>query len=378
MDGELFGWGVKMIFCDECFKDEQIKSIIIGTNLRDNRSKGNCPICGKKNVFLYNTDKDSKLNDFFYELINIYTPQDLLPSDYPSNDVHMIADELKNEWNIFSDELKTSDIYNIIKTLSPKIYSETPNYFISPVGVPEKYDQEYLKIHSILRGHSWEEFVESIKHDNRFHTQLINTDKLETYLSYLRKDYEKGKSMYRGRLCYSDKEYEPKEMGAPPIEFAKEGRANSTGIRRLYLADSEKTCIHEIRSGAFDSICIGKFSLCKDISVIDFKRISKFSPFNGDFDFLEYLVNKPILNKIDKEMGRALRAGDNHLDYIPTQYLCDFIKTLTYKSDEKYSGVEYSSTLNPGGNNLAIFYPDLFKCTKVKKYTVNSLKYDFS
>ena len=74
-------------------------------------------------MFLYNTDKDSKLNDFFYELINIYTPQDLLPSDYPSNDVHMIADELKNEWNIFSDELKTSDIYNIIKTLSPKIYS---------------------------------------------------------------------------------------------------------------------------------------------------------------------------------------------------------------------------------------------------------------
>lgn len=378
MDGELFGWGVKMIFCDECFKDEQIKSIIIGTNLRDNRSKGNCPICGKKNVFLYNTDKDSKLNDFFYELINIYTPQDLLPSDYPSNDVHMIADELKNEWNIFSDELKTSDIYNIIKTLSPKIYSETPNYFISPVGVPEKYDQEYLKIHSILRGHSWEEFVESIKHDNRFHTQLINTDKLETYLSYLRKDYEKGKSMYRGRLCYSDKEYKPKEMGAPPIEFAKEGRANSTGIRRLYLADSEKTCIHEIRSGAFDSICIGKFSLCKDISVIDFKRISKFSPFNGDFDFLEYLVNKPILNKIDKEMGRALRAGDNHLDYIPTQYLCDFIKTLFCKSDEKYSGVEYSSTLNPGGNNLAIFYPELFKCTKVKKYTVKSLQYDFS
>ena len=102
-----------MIFCDECFKDEQIKSIIIGTNLRDNRSKGNCPICGKKNVFLYNTDKDSKLNDFFYELINIYTPQDLLPSDYPSNDVHMIADELKNEWNIFSDELKTLSLIHI-------------------------------------------------------------------------------------------------------------------------------------------------------------------------------------------------------------------------------------------------------------------------
>jgi hypothetical protein len=378
VDGELFGWGVKMIFCDECFKDEQIKSIIVGATLNDHRSKGNCPICGKKNVFLYDTEKDSSLDGFFDELINIYTPKDLLPPDYPISDVHMIADELKNEWNIFSDDIKSSDIYNIIKSLSTRLYSEANNYFSSPVGVPEKYDKEYLKIHSILVGHSWDEFVESIKHENRFHTQLINTDKLETYLSYLRKDYEKGIVMYRGRLCYGDNQYKPKEMGAPPIEFAKEGRANSTGISRLYLADSDKTCVHEIRSGAFDSICIGKFCLMKDISVIDFKQINNFSPFNGDFDFLEYLINKPILHKIDGEMGRALRAGDNHLDYIPTQYLCDFIKTLTYKSDEKYSGVEYSSTLNPGGNNLAIFYPDLFKCTKVKKYTVNSLKYDFS
>lgn len=40
-----------MIFCDECFKDEQIKSIIVGATLNDHRSKGNCPICGKKMCF---------------------------------------------------------------------------------------------------------------------------------------------------------------------------------------------------------------------------------------------------------------------------------------------------------------------------------------
>lgn len=115
----------------------------------------------------------------------------MLPPDYPISDVHMIADELKNEWNIFSDDIKSSDIYNIIKSLSTRLYSEANNYFSSPVGVPEKYDKGYLKIHSILVGHSWDEFVESIKHENRFHTQLINTDKLETYLSYLRKTMRK-------------------------------------------------------------------------------------------------------------------------------------------------------------------------------------------
>ena len=366
-----------MIFCNECFNDVQIRSIIEGVNLKRNSPKGNCPICGKNNVFLYDTDKEKSLKDFFNDLIMIYTPQELLPPDYPNSEMHMLADELKNEWNIFSRSISSRNIYDIVKALSINLYSDSSNLFDTPVGVPEKYDDLYLEEHSILRGHNWDEFVESIKHENRFHTQMINTEKLSTYLSYLRKDYKKGKSIYRGRLCNGDKFFKPSEMGAPPKEYAKEGRANSNGISRLYLADCQKTCIHEIRSGAFDVVSIGKFVLKENISVIDFKQINNFSPFNGDFDFLEYLINKPVLHKIDEEMGRAVRSSDNHLDYIPTQYLCDFIKTLEYELNKKFSGVEYSSTLNSEGYNLAIFYPDLFKCTNVKTYTVNGLHYDF-
>ncbi len=362
-----------MIFCSNCFKDVQIKSIIESKD-----DKGTCPICGKRNAYLYDTDKNNTLKDFFNELITIYTPRDLLPSGYPNSEMHMLADELKNEWNIFSSSITSSTIYDIVKTLSINLYNGFSELFDTPVGVPEKYDESYLDEHSILRKFKWEDFVEVIKHQNRFHTQIINTEKLSTYLSYLRKDYRKGETLYRGRLCYNKSCYKPSEMGAPPQNVAKEGRANSSGISRLYLADSEKTCIYEIRSGAFDVISIGKFRLQQDISVIDFKKINEFSPFNGDFDFLEYLINKPVLNKIDAEMGRAVRSGDNHLDYVPTQYLCDFIKTLEYELNKKYSGVEYSSTLNSEGYNLAVFYPDLFKCTSVNTVTVNSLDYRYS
>lgn len=362
-----------MIFCSGCFKDIQIKSIIESISC-----KGNCPICGKKNTYLYDTDRDSSLIDFFNELIIIYTPQTLLPETYPSSEMHMLADELKNEWNIFSQNLTSSNIYEIIKVLSPNLYKDSPNLFDTPVGIPERNDVSYLKEHSILRDNTWNDFVKCIKHDNRFHTQIINTEKLSTYLSYLRKDYKKGTVLYRGRMCNDDICLKPKDMGAPPERFAKEGRANSNGISRLYLADCEKTCIHEIRSGAFDTISIGRFKLNQNISVIDFKQINKFSPFNGDFDFLEYLINKPVLHKIDEEMSRAVRASDNHLDYIPTQYLCDFIKTLEYEADKKFSGVEYSSTLNSTGYNLAIFYPGLFKCTSVSVFSVNELEYKYS
>ncbi len=164
-------------------------------------------------------------------------------------------------------------------------------------------------------------------------------------------------------------------MGAPPCEKVKEGRANSSGISRLYLADSAETCIHEIRAGAFDIISIGEFMLKQDISVIDFKQINRFSPFIEEFDFLEYILNKPILQKIDDEMGRAVRSSDNRLDYIPTRYLCDFINTLYVEKGKKYSGVEYSSTLCSSGYNLAIFYPELFECTNVSTYSIHDLKY---
>ena len=362
-----------MIFCSECFRDEQIKSII-----KSIKRKDDCPICGKRHSFIYDTEKDIILNDFFNELLDIYTPKSQLPVDYPSAEIHMIADEFKNEWKLFIDILKPSDVYNIITSISINMYTEFPELFDSPVGISQKYDIDYLKEHSILKGTQWNDFVECIKHENRFHTNIINTDKLSTYLSYLRKDYKKCSALFRGRLCNNDESFSKMEMGAPLRQYAREGRANSTGISRLYLANIAETCIHEIRAGAFDSISIGKFVLNQDIVIIDFKKINNFSPFNPDFDYLEYLINKPTLQRIDAEMGIAVRASDNHLDYIPTQYLCDFIKTLEYESGKKYSGVEYTSTLNSSGYNLAIFYPDLFKCTSVSTYTINELKYNFS
>lgn len=367
-----------MIFCSECFKDTQIKAIITGYgDLKEEHFKGTCPICGARNVVIYDTQKDTSLTDFFDELISIYTPGKLLPANFPKSEKHMLSDELKNEWNIFSDKINSRDIYNIIKSVSPHLYESSPELFDNTIGVAEKYEKESLKEYSILGGNTWDDFVYSIKHNNRFHTQMVNTEKLKMYLLNLRKYYSKGNVFFRGRLNNNETCFKLSEMGAPPIEFAKEGRANSAGISRLYLADSEKTCIHEIRAGAFDVISIGRFILKENITVVDLKQINKISPFSENCDFLDYLINKPILQQIDEGMGRAVRSSDNHLDYIPTQYLCDLIKTLDDDLGDKFAGVEYSSTLNKNGYNLAIFYPDKFRCTKVKTVSISCLKYEY-
>ena len=362
-----------MIFCSECFKDSQIKEII-----KSRKKGGQCTTCGCKNAYIYDPAIDDYLDGFLDDLINIYTAKSALPKDYPSSDIHMLADELKNEWNIFNDDISSSDIHNITKCISPRLYKESQELFEEPIGIKEKYDKDELYELSMLKGKTWEDFVESIKHQNRFHTQIIDLKKLETYLSYLRKNYPKGTKMFRGRLCSDNKGYKKDKMGAPPVEYAKEGRANSLGITRLYVADSEKTCIHEIRAGAFDIVSIGTFRLEKEISVIDFKQINTFSPFSSDdFNYLEYLINKPILKKIDHEMSKNVKGNDNALDYVPTQFLCDFIATMEYTAGERFHGVEYSSTLYSEGYNMAIFNPELFKCIGVKTYQINKLEYEY-
>lgn len=85
---------------------------------------------------------------------------------------------------------------------------------------------------------------------------------------------------------------------------------------------------------------------------------------------------KEHLNRINKEIGRTLRRSDSVLDYIPTQYIADFIKSISYDGKPEYSGIEYNSTINPKGQNLAIFYPELFTCTDVDVWHIKELRYE--
>lgn len=121
---------------------------------------------------------------------------------------------------------------------------------------------------------------------------------------------------------------------------------------------------------------VGCFELQQDITVVDFKLINQISPITEGLDPLQYLINKEHLNKINNEMGKAMRRSDSPLDYVPTQYVTDFIQSITHDDKHEYDGIEYRSTLHPSGYNLAIFNPDLFSCISVDVYKVNEIKYD--
>ena len=41
----------------------------------------------------------------------------------------------------------------------------------------------------------------------------------------------------------------------------------------------------------------------------------------------------------------------------------------------QHDGIEYNSTTNPDGYNLAVFDPDLFECVSTEVYEIEKLQY---
>lgn len=246
--------------------------------------------------------------------------------------------------------------------------------FDHPVGIKELYDKEYLSNHSLLITNSWEDFVQALKTKNRFHTHYLDLNLLERYCSFVRKSYNAGKIFYRC-IISTEKGIPIDEMGAPPVELTADGRANSKGIRCLYLGDNADTTIYEVRAGAYDYVTVGKFKLKNDIIVVDLKKINQISPFIEGIGCLEYAVNKEYLNKINDEMDKITRKSDSDLDYISTQYITDFIKSITHDIVQEYAGIEYNSVMNSGGYNLALFNPDICECIDTQIYRIDTIDY---
>lgn len=358
---------MSMFCCSNCFADAEIKAIIDG-----NKITGDCDFCGSHNANVYEIRADQTIAELFDGLLDIYTPISALPVDFPREKTDLIKNILCNNWRIFN--LKPDVTYRLITAICANRYNEQPELFDSPVGIKQCQDHDYLEKNSILKNNCWADFVEGIKRKNRFHSNYINTDKLFVFLRCAVKTHRKGEVMYRSRICHSENGFKRNEMGAPPDSKAKGGRVNPTGISILYLSDLKETTLYEIRAGVYDFVTVGQFRLQKDIEVINLANIDWISPFIGvdyGFDFTQYAINIEHLKMIAQEIAKPLR-NDNALDYLPTQYISDFIRS------KGYDGIEYISTMCKNGTNLAVFNPSLFKCTGTNVYDIKSISYSYT
>jgi len=339
--------------CVNCFSSPYIKGIITTEN-----NPGTCDFCHSKDVPVKEAEELSYL---FQDLLSLYKPD----STGKPIERALIEDFDKK---IFSEKLNESDIKKLITEILKNEKEYFEDILTQPVNLSFKIHSDPSKIIEPLHS-GWENFVDEIKYKNRFHIQnTLDLEKLEKLLRRYKKSLRKGKIFYRARISPTPDGFPKEQMGNPPPSKAKPGRANPLGISYLYLADDIKTAIAEVRAIQFDYVSIGKFRLKEDIEIINL-RGNTYDPLlildEGGLESLEdFLIFKPFIERLEAELSKPKRRSDSDLDYIPTQYLSEFIKYIGFK------GVEYKSSVYPEGYNLAIFYPEFFECIDVEVYEI--------
>ncbi|QTQ08400.1 RES family NAD+ phosphorylase [Macrococcoides canis] len=355
-----------MRLCEKCFTNIDLKAII-----KSSGDIGDCDFSKEhKNVKTLEIDNKrtiEPIKDKLRQIIDIYTPDEGLPSDFPHEKKDLLQNSLEKRWSIFS--IERDSIYRLLNQLFSKDDNFDQRLLKSLVGVESELELDDNKL--IVFQNDWEEFVDSIKYHNRFHTKKINLDLLEVFLSYTKKTIKPGEfSLFRCRV-ENTRVLEVEDMYAPPMGKASPGRLNAEWISALYLGDNEMACIQEVRAGFHDKVHIGEFELKDEIKVVDLRKFEEntIDPYGENLE--EYYLNRDTLMKISAEIAKPTNNDDKGIHYLPLQYISDFIKSST----EGYQGILYESVMNENANNLLIFDPNLVICKRVKTKQIKYIDY---
>ncbi|WP_321436377.1 RES family NAD+ phosphorylase [uncultured Bacteroides sp.] len=331
-----------MNYCINHFKDIELRGIIFSNALIKE-----CDLCHKTDGLTIDT---KSLYELFEPLFRLY-----LPDDKSKDSIFSIIEE---DWSIFDNKDSCELIINEILRDTELAYLLSKK--VKRINVDSTSKQIEI----------WKDFVSEIKSKNRFFidNDIIGEETLKDILSFYNNKIKAGQIFYRSRVCDTYKGYRKAMMGAPPNYLASAGRANPQGISYFYLSKEEDTTLYETRSTYLDYVCVAEFKLKEDINIINLHNISVVSPFSDGLDLSAYLANKDLVIEFEKALSTPLRRFDSELDYLPTQYLCEYIKSIGF------DGIEYSSAMKSGGTNYAIFYQDKFQFESKKVIEVKSVK----
>ena len=337
-----------MEVCENCFNDYELKSFISVNST----TKKDCSHCDSKDS---NVVDFEELHDFFFEFINIFVPDE---------EGVLLKDIIKLDWKLFSDEFDNDNIIS-------EILSGINNTSLS-ISKPVKYKDSINKSLKF-----WNELKDKIKWESRFLTNVseIKELKWDYFFEQAKIELALNQEFYRSRIYTNGQieSFDKSDMGHPPKEMVSEGRANPQGIPYLYLSQSLETTLYETRATYLDEVTVGKFTVVEEsekLVLVDFTSVSSafsiMSDYNGN---IEDSTSSVLLTKqISKELSKPLRRHDSVIEYIPTQFICEYIRYITGAD-----GIMFESSLHKGGVNIVLFDKSKVECTSVETVKISEI-----
>lgn len=333
--------------CSECFGDRGLRRDIIPSM---SPCVGACDYCRTTSVNLVDP---ADLRDVFELLISIYEPD---PTGKP------LVEWLKEDWNLFSHALM--DVAHAKELLADVLNDgDIVRKHFSPSAA---YQSEALA--------RWETLRDELMYKNRyFLDEVLDTDRLKELLGHLPADDMPSK-WYRARVRAEETPYPIEQMGAPPPRATTHGRANPAGIPYLYLGSLPETAAAEVRPHTGEVACVAEFTVPSPLMAVDLRNprglVSPFVLADGSA-IGQLRADIKFLERLGEELTRPVLPSGAAIDYLPSQYLCEFIKKAGY------DGVVYRSSVSEG-INLALFDPPKAKGKAVSLYRINKVTVEVS
>ena len=305
----------------------------------------------------------------------------------PVSEVGKIVDEVFRNRYTFSpddsgDELFGA-LYDLTEADDDRVIEILENSLIEndvywpPHGEEAFYDRErtyeYNERGYEQHNHTWQQFRNEILHEQRFFNtgalkrleeifddlHLIRSKENEPAVYKLNPGNQNA-VFYRARVSNDPAERscilgDPvTNLGPPPNQLRTAGRMNSSGIMAFYGAFDLQTCIAELRPAVGETVVAAKFALNRRILVLDT------TGFSGSPESINVFAKTHIkrmrlwkfMTKFMHEIAQPCLPDDEHLDYVPTQVVSEY---LTHLYKPPIDGIIYQSAQNGSGKNIAIF-----------------------
>lgn len=355
--------GPRDFVCRYCFEDKYIKEVI-----KDEGKLGECGWCSRKNVKVIHL---SILGPVFRDLAEIYRYCDCEPEIERGQ---QLGELFKEQWNIFSDEIAVKDL---AQDLTVSILRSGIDF--KEIGAD--YDGFYMDDDRWL-AYRWADMsTKALKSEDvaSLDTTAINTsdlqepwtDELELAFEDLSTQIKAGAIYYRARIHKnrnSRHRFEINDLGAPPPEKARSGRANTKGVPVLYLATGKNTAIAEVRPWKGAPIAIAKVITKADLRLVDFRKLAPIeSPFS--VDHLQWRIKlNDLFYRLSEDLARPLGPHETEVLYKPTQYLAAYIRAC------KYDGIIFRSAMGSGAN-VVLFNPNAAELKVVAYVRLRDIAY---
>ncbi|MER9262820.1 MULTISPECIES: RES family NAD+ phosphorylase [unclassified Mesorhizobium] len=148
------------------------------------------------------------------------------------------------------------------------------------------------------------------------------------------------------------------DLGPPPKTLAKANRMSPLGIVVFYASQESATALAEVADEA-GTFAVGAFETLRDATIL---ALTNLPPVPSMFweipDSMEYdpRPRRRFLQEVESDISRPIARDDKiHIEYVPTQIVAEFLRTVTTIDGRQVDGVRYRSTRRAGGSSIVLF-----------------------